>query len=66
MSDEKNIPDEKSEDQKSPPAGRAGKSEGVTAASEDSSIQDSTSYIQHVIPSTAMPRRLSRIIILSP
>src|SRR5678816_3065017 len=48
MSEEKNIPDEKSEDQKSSPAGRAGKSERVTAALEDSSIQHSASNIQHV------------------
>jgi len=48
MSEEKNIPDEKPEDQKSPPAGRAGKSERVTAALEDSSIQHSASNIQHV------------------
>src|SRR4030095_7914548 len=47
MSVEKNIPNEKSEDQKSRPAGRTGKSERVTAALEDSSIQHSTSNIQH-------------------
>src|SRR4030095_2674252 len=47
MTEEKNIPDEKPEDQKSPLAGRAGKSERASAASEDSSIQHSTTNIQH-------------------